>query len=118
MRPGAGDAGSLAARDSSRFGTVIVDESCRFVTGFREKDGNDSGHACWLNAGAYVMERKLLDLVPAWPSLFAGEGNLPRGPGRRSENGSLDGKMRLLLHRHSRWTANLHATFSRACLAA
>lgn len=47
------------ADDATRFGTVLLDESGRFLTGFREKDASVSG-AGWLNAGAYVIERALL----------------------------------------------------------
>ncbi len=50
------------ADDATRFGTVLLDEVGRYLTGFREKDaaGADAG---WLNAGAYVIERELLDLM-------------------------------------------------------
>jgi NDP-sugar pyrophosphorylase family protein len=50
--------------DASRFGTVLLDPTERFVVGFREKDPTNGG-AGWLNAGAYVIERPLLDRVPA-----------------------------------------------------
>ena len=45
--------------ESRRFGTVLLESSGRYVTGFHEKVENphDAG---WLNAGAYVIERELL----------------------------------------------------------
>ena len=48
------------ADDAKRFGTVLLDDSGRFLTGFREKDATAAGVG-WLNAGAYVLERTLLD---------------------------------------------------------
>ena len=50
--------------DASRYGTVLLDETNRFVIGFREKDPSDARAVGWLNAGAYVIERSLLDLIP------------------------------------------------------
>ncbi len=63
-------AGALAtltlarAEDSSRFGSVLIDETDRLVRGFREKDGAATGEH-WLNAGVYVIERALLGHIPA-----------------------------------------------------
>ncbi len=49
--------------ESRRFGTVLLESSGRYVTGFHEKVENphDAG---WLNAGAYVIERELLARIP------------------------------------------------------
>lgn len=51
------------AQDAMRFGTVLLDEDECYLIGFREKDAAACGTG-WLNAGAYVIERALLDLVP------------------------------------------------------
>ncbi len=57
---------SLAsADDSGRYGNILLDASNQFVTGFREKDASIEAAGHWLNAGAYVIERELLDFVPA-----------------------------------------------------
>ncbi|MGL6095264.1 MAG: nucleotidyltransferase family protein, partial [Fimbriiglobus sp.] len=48
--------------DGRRFGTVAVDASGR-VTGFREKD--DAAGTGWVNAGAYLLDRRLIDRIPA-----------------------------------------------------
>jgi NDP-sugar pyrophosphorylase family protein len=50
------------AQDATRFGTISLDSAGRYLTGFREKDG---AGGIWLNAGAYVIERALLDRIPA-----------------------------------------------------
>ena len=50
--------------DASRYGTVLLDATNRFVAGFREKSADPDAASSWLNAGAYVIERRLLDLVP------------------------------------------------------
>lgn len=49
--------------DARRFGTVLVDSKEQNVIGFREKieTGPTQG---WLNAGAYVIERDLLNRIP------------------------------------------------------
>ncbi len=52
------------AEDAARFGTVLLDSTGRYLAGFREKESVGSG-GCWLNAGAYVVERTLLDNIPA-----------------------------------------------------
>jgi NDP-sugar pyrophosphorylase family protein len=46
-----------------RYGSVALDSTEQYVTGFREKAGEPTGPG-WLNAGAYVIERELLDRVP------------------------------------------------------
>ena len=51
--------------DASRFGTVLLNESEEFVTGFQEKSKSPAGQGGWLNAGVYVLERDLLDDIPA-----------------------------------------------------
>ena len=51
------------ADDGSRFGTVLLDATGRYVAGFREKEAAPAGGAGWLNAGAYVVERAFLDHV-------------------------------------------------------
>jgi len=57
---------SLATADAeARYGNVVLDASGQFVSGFREKDSSAAQAGCWLNAGAYVIERELLDVVPA-----------------------------------------------------
>jgi NDP-sugar pyrophosphorylase family protein len=50
------------ADDATRFGTVLLDEARRYLSGFREKDASATGGG-WLNAGAYVLERGLLDFM-------------------------------------------------------
>ena len=50
--------------DAGRYGTVNLDSHGHFVTGFREKDPNGGLALGWLNAGAYVIERPLLDMIP------------------------------------------------------
>jgi NDP-sugar pyrophosphorylase family protein len=50
--------------DARRYGTVDLDPAGQFVTGFREKDETAAARPGWLNAGAYVIERELLDRVP------------------------------------------------------
>lgn len=64
----AGTVGTLAVSrldDASRFGTVILDDSERFVTGFREKQATPPGQGGWLNAGVYVLEREMIETIPA-----------------------------------------------------
>lgn len=48
--------------DGARFGSVDFDPSGRFLQGFREKNQELQGPA-WLNAGAYVLEKSLLNWV-------------------------------------------------------
>jgi NDP-sugar pyrophosphorylase family protein len=48
--------------DAARYGTVVLDPTEQFVTGFREKMAEQTG-AGWLNAGAYVIERNLLERI-------------------------------------------------------
>jgi NDP-sugar pyrophosphorylase family protein len=52
------------APDATRFGTVLLDPAGRYLTGFREKEAAAGGEG-WRNAGAYVVERALLDHIPA-----------------------------------------------------
>ena len=47
--------------DAGRFGTVVLDG--QRVTAFREKDGAASGPGM-INAGVYVMDRRMLDRLP------------------------------------------------------
>jgi NDP-sugar pyrophosphorylase family protein len=55
---------SLAqAPDAGRFGTVLLDDAKRYVTGFKEKEVVSGATERWLNAGAYVIERGLLDTM-------------------------------------------------------
>jgi NDP-sugar pyrophosphorylase family protein len=42
---------------------VALDSSSRYLEGFREKSA--SGPGGWLNAGAYVLERTLIERLPA-----------------------------------------------------
>ncbi len=51
--------------DASRFGTVTLDTNEECVTGFREKQATPPGEGGWLNAGVYVLERELIDAIPA-----------------------------------------------------
>jgi NDP-sugar pyrophosphorylase family protein len=50
--------------ETQRFGTVVLDPSERYVSSFREKVPEPNGPA-WLNAGAYLIERKLIDRIPS-----------------------------------------------------
>jgi NDP-sugar pyrophosphorylase family protein len=52
------------APDAARFGTVLLDPTGRYLVGFREKEASAGGER-WLNAGAYVLERALLDSIPS-----------------------------------------------------
>ncbi len=53
------------APDASRYGSVVLDAAGRRVAGFAEKAAFPAATAGWLNAGAYVLERELIDSVPA-----------------------------------------------------
>jgi NDP-sugar pyrophosphorylase family protein len=54
--------------DPSRCGNVVLDPSQRYLLGFLEKDLGRKQPSRWLNAGAYVLERELLDrLSPGRP---------------------------------------------------
>ncbi len=60
-----GPAGTIAlaeVADTSRYGTVDVDEN-GFVSRFREKSGEDRQGV--INGGVYLFERSIMDLVPA-----------------------------------------------------
>jgi NDP-sugar pyrophosphorylase family protein len=55
---------SLArAPDAGRFGTVLLDARGKFLVGFKEKEAATLAADRWLNAGAYVIERQLLDTM-------------------------------------------------------
>jgi len=49
--------------DAQRYGTVLLDEREEFVSGFKEKDVSAAGQANWQNAGAYVVERDVLQTI-------------------------------------------------------
>jgi D-glycero-alpha-D-manno-heptose 1-phosphate guanylyltransferase len=55
--------GLARAADAGRYGTVVLDAVGRYLTGFKEKDAAPDAAECWMNAGAYVIERRLLDAV-------------------------------------------------------
>ncbi len=56
---------SLCQRpDVERFGTVILDTNQKRVRGFREKSAVRGVDQNWLNGGAYIFERPLLELIP------------------------------------------------------
>jgi NDP-sugar pyrophosphorylase family protein len=67
-RAGAGAVATLTlARldEARRFGSVRLEPSGRYLTGFHEKqEDQDRTGPGWRNAGAYVIERELLDLIP------------------------------------------------------
>jgi NDP-sugar pyrophosphorylase family protein len=52
------------APDAGRFGTVLLDAEGQYLTAFKEKEAATDAAPHWLNAGAYVIERGLLDRVP------------------------------------------------------
>jgi mannose-1-phosphate guanylyltransferase len=57
--------GLIEVEDPSAYGLVLTDDEGR-ATDFLEKpDGPVTGHAALINAGAYVLEREILDRVPA-----------------------------------------------------
>jgi NDP-sugar pyrophosphorylase family protein len=72
--------------DTTRFGSVVLDETERLVVGFREKQAAQSGQSGWLNAGVYVLERELVESIPTdrpvsieretFPELLARSGKL------------------------------------------
>jgi NDP-sugar pyrophosphorylase family protein len=49
--------------ETRRFGTIVLDHTGRYLTGFHEKVPDAAGPA-WLNAGAYVIERDLVERIP------------------------------------------------------
>lgn len=56
------------APDASPYGSVLLDGSGSYVAGFAEKQRGAPGAAAWVNAGAYVVERAMLDrLAPEEP---------------------------------------------------
>ena len=50
--------------EAERFGTVQLDSAERFVSGFHEKVQSPT-RCGFLNAGAYVVERELIEWIPA-----------------------------------------------------
>ena len=50
--------------DSSRFGTVILDDQNKYLAGFREKNSEYKSPA-WLNAGAYLLEKSFIEEIEA-----------------------------------------------------
>lgn len=57
-----GSLGLVAVPDTRRYGQVLIDPQ-QHVTAFREKDQSSS--AGWINAGVYVLEPTVLDLIPS-----------------------------------------------------
>jgi NDP-sugar pyrophosphorylase family protein len=56
------------APDACRYGSVTLDSSGSSIVGFAEKQTVAPGAVAWLNAGAYVVEREMLDrLAPDQP---------------------------------------------------
>jgi NDP-sugar pyrophosphorylase family protein len=49
--------------ETRRFGTIVLDRAGRHLAGFHEKSQDAVGPA-WLNAGAYVIERELIERIP------------------------------------------------------
>ena len=49
--------------ETERFGTVLLEPTGRYLTGFNEKVLGQQGPG-WLNAGAYVIERELIERIP------------------------------------------------------
>jgi len=49
--------------EAQRFGTVSLDVNGQYLAGFHEKVDDRSGSG-WLNAGAYVIDRDLLERIP------------------------------------------------------
>jgi NDP-sugar pyrophosphorylase family protein len=57
-----GSLGLVAVPDTSRYGQVLIDPQ-QHITDFREKDQSASGG--WINAGVYVLDPAVLDLIPS-----------------------------------------------------
>ncbi len=57
-----GSVGLVAVPDASRYGQVLIDPQ-QHITAFREKD--QAANAGWINAGVYVLEPAVLDLIPS-----------------------------------------------------
>ncbi len=57
-----GSLGLVSMPDTSRYGQVLIDPQ-QHITAFREKDQSVS--AGWINAGVYVLEPTVLDLIPS-----------------------------------------------------
>ncbi len=49
--------------ETKRFGTVLLEPNGRYLTGFKEKVLDQQGPG-WLNAGAYAIERELINRIP------------------------------------------------------
>jgi NDP-sugar pyrophosphorylase family protein len=49
---------------TQRFGTVLLEPTGHYLSGFIEKTAEQQ-RAGWLNAGAYVIERDLIERIPA-----------------------------------------------------
>jgi len=49
--------------ETMRYGTVLLDSTGQYLVGFLEKKSGSFGPG-WLNAGAYVIERELLEQIP------------------------------------------------------
>jgi NDP-sugar pyrophosphorylase family protein len=75
--------------DVERYGTVVLDSTEGRVTGFREKVRGGTGPG-WLNAGAYVIERELLERVPR---------GVPCSLERDVFPAALEGGMKIAAHR-------------------
>jgi NDP-sugar pyrophosphorylase family protein len=57
-----GSLGLVTVPDTSRYGQVLIDPR-QHIRAFREKDQSLS--AGWINAGVYVLEPTVLDLIPS-----------------------------------------------------
>jgi NDP-sugar pyrophosphorylase family protein len=53
------------APDASCCGSVQLDAAARYLLGFLEKEASGGRTSGWVNAGAYVLQRELIDRVPA-----------------------------------------------------
>lgn len=61
---GVGTLHLIPVEDPSRFGVVPTDDSGK-VEGFVEKPPRDQAPSRWINAGTYVLEPDVLDIIPA-----------------------------------------------------
>jgi mannose-1-phosphate guanylyltransferase len=64
QRGGAGTIALTPVEDPSRYGVVPIDDENR-VLAFIEKPPADEAPSKWINAGTYVLERRVLDRIPA-----------------------------------------------------
>lgn len=53
----------MQVEDPSQFGVAVLDDENR-VVGFQEKPVKEDAESAWANAGIYVVEPELLDLIP------------------------------------------------------